>query len=328
MKRVISLLLAVLFCLSLCACSGNSGSPSNAGSQGVQTNSGKHTSTVTCTACNGSKKCTVCYGNSECFECDGTGISRCWDCLGDGECLNCSGDGGSYEYNFYSGKSEWRKCSTCYGSGKCRGCGGDAQTTCQSCYGGKSSCSACYGSGVCGLCGGKGKITQSTSSQTNSNTSQNQSAQNHTVDPNDTTNVLRATINGTEYQFEMVSASVKTDLQKNFKYIQVHCQATNPRGELLYEMYFGFDANLTTGTYQIIGDNYALDLGCTVTQVNGGQSFHSTRSNQSVNVGSFTISEMSADWRTYSGSFYVTLQSNPGSQTMDVRVSYFNFSLL
>lgn len=141
-------------------------------------------------------------------------------------------------------------------------------------------------------------------------------------------NTMIAVIDGNEYQFDLVSARVKYDLEKKFNYLSIQYQARNPRGELLYDCYLAFDANLGCGTYDIMGDNYALDLGFTLTPANLNTAYHSTRSGTPVAVGSFTITERSEDWQTYSGYANASLDSKDSQDVIEFDVSYFNFTVL
>ena len=141
-------------------------------------------------------------------------------------------------------------------------------------------------------------------------------------------NTMIAVIDGNEYQFDLVSARVKYDLEKKFNYLSIQYQARNPRGELLYDCYLAFDANLGCGTYDIMGDNYALDLGFTLTSANSNTAYHSTRSGTPVAVGSFTITERSEDWQTYSGYANALLDSKDSQDVIEFDASYFNFTVL
>jgi len=141
-------------------------------------------------------------------------------------------------------------------------------------------------------------------------------------------NTMIAVIDGNEYQFDLVSARVKYDLEKKFNYLSIQYQARNPRGELLYDCYLAFDANLGCGTYDIMGDNYALDLGFSLKPANSDVTYHSTRSGTPVAVGSFTITERSEDWQTYSGYANVLLDPKDGRDAIAFDVSYFNFTAL
>lgn len=362
-KKVMTLFLAFVLCLSFCSCdSGNSSmiSKNNYGNiQNGQTITGQSASVV-CPTCNGSKICRQCYGEQDCFECGGSGISRCWSCLGDGECLTCSGDGGSYEYNYSSGDAEWEKCRTCYGSGKCSGCNGKGEAICSQCYGNGGYCSYCGNTGTCYTCFGTGLVTQtmpnnnqqSTNDYSHSNNQQiqgnnqqtqgnnqqpqgnsqqnqnnNQASQNNGNVSEKTSDCLIATIDGTEYQFDLITAKIRLDYTENFSYIQAYYTAKNPRGETLYKLHLTFDANLGCGTYDIIGDSFGPDLGISLSQANSDVSYHSTRANGTSAVGSFTMTERSADWRTYSGYCNATLKPTNASTTVDIDISYFNFTL-
>ena len=279
--------------------------------------------TVNCYSCSGFKKCAFCRYETECLECGGYGKTRCWDCLGDGECISCSGDGGSYEYNFYKGESEWKKCTTCYGNRMCRGCSGRREVTCRSCGGVDKVCSYCYGSTVCSVCNGLGTITQLSGDSFSNSLGSNVLQSETNITDNDYQ--LIADINGIEYGFELSSASVKDD--KGFKYINAKYQAFDTNGKLVYNLYIAFDLNLTCGTYDIIGDNYAPDLGCTVEAVYNGLSFHSTRLGKEVKVGVFTITDISSEELNYEGYFNAELMPSGGSVVMTVDVSRFEFTL-
>lgn len=141
-------------------------------------------------------------------------------------------------------------------------------------------------------------------------------------------NVLIATINGKEYTFDLDYARVKQDYhnKQTLTYIQAHYYAYNPRGEVIYELYLNFDSNLTVGTYKVMGDNYALDMGFGIQAANDSILYDTNRRPEAV-VGSFTISEMSSDWNTYTGYFNGKLENEDNPGTIDLNVTYFNFTL-
>lgn len=145
----------------------------------------------------------------------------------------------------------------------------------------------------------------------------------------DMDNILIAYIDGEEYLFELDYARVKDDRtpdRKTITYIQAHYYAYNPRGEVIYELYLNFDANLTCGTYKVMGDNYALDMGFGIAAASDDILYDTNRKRESV-VGSFTISDMSSDWNTYTGYFSGKLENEDNPGTIDLEVTYFNFTL-
>lgn len=146
--------------------------------------------------------------------------------------------------------------------------------------------------------------------------------------PTQTDNVLFATIDGMEYTFELDYARVKQDIhnRQTVRYIQAHYYAYNPRGEVIYELYLNFDSNLTVGTYTVMGDNYALDLGFGIRATSDDILYDTNRSPEAV-AGSFTISEMSSDWNTYTGYFIGELENEDEPGTIELVVTYFNFTL-
>lgn len=146
-------------------------------------------------------------------------------------------------------------------------------------------------------------------------------------------NSLVAIIDGTEYVFTLDSAKVNTDYHNKiyFKYIQAKYVTYNPRGEALYELLLNFDANLSCGTYEIIGDNYLLDLSIGLFPMNSTQKYQTMKNKREKEtvVGSFTITERSDDWETYSGYCDATLRlfEGEGKEPIQVEVPYFNFTL-
>lgn len=158
-------------------------------------------------------------------------------------------------------------------------------------------------------------------------TSSSENNQTEPAEPQD--NVLIAYIDGKEYLFELDYAQVKQDLDQNrkrFDYIQAHYYAYNPRGEVIYELYLNFASNLTCGTYDVMGDRYALDLGFGIRKNNEDILYDTNRKRETV-VGYFTISDMSSDWNTYTGYFNGALENEDNPGTIDLVVTYFNFTL-
>lgn len=319
MRRMLALLLAVLLCLSLSACTSGRGknypdNPDNPSTTTPSPSTSPSPSPIPCPTCSGLKVCTVCYGEHECLECEGTRKSKCWDCT-NGDCMYCSGDGGSYSKNYYTGKTEWVRCSTCSGSGKCGTCKGSRYTTCRRCGGSGGGCTACSNSGRCFTCGGVGTVTEI------------QTPQDNVTEAQRTSNYLIATIDGTEYIFDLGYARVNTYYSTGTKYVQAYYEAKNPGGGVLYKLYISFDPKLTCGTYAVIGDNNSIDLGFMLTPTDSNIDYTSARSGAASVVGSFTITEISGDSRTYSGSGNATLKPVNHAGTITLDISYFNFTL-
>ena len=102
------------------------------------------TKTVDCTNCDatGSVVCNICQGTMKkhCYICSNTNFVTC---------LNCSGMGFSYEYDFFSGRYEYKNCMFCVGGRKtcpsihicfcgdgkmnCESCGADGKIVCPDC---------------------------------------------------------------------------------------------------------------------------------------------------------------------------------------------------
>ena len=346
MKSVVfrSVLILIL-CFAMCACGMNSNG-GNVNFPGVHVNPG----TNMCRACSGTGDCSACYGMPDCVLCNGAGVGRCSSCLGDGECLMCSGDGGSYEYNYGSGDAEWRKCSSCSGSGSCRTCRGSGESTCDACGGSGRQCNVCYGRGLCSACGGSGYSSAGSSGNsgnddrgdiphnggddncTGDNNADIGAGGNTTDDPYGREDTAVVILDGQEYVFELYSADIKVELRDSFTYIHVRFKCYNPRGGAMYTLFLNFDANLTCGTYGVNGDNYAPDLGVGISPENYPDLLYQTNrphrhSEYDTTVGYFTISDMSDDWNTYTGSFEGKLYCDENEEYMDVEIPYFNFSL-
>ena len=256
-----------------------------------------------------------------CYSCSGTGRARCFGCLGDGECLNCSGDGGSYEYNFYSSDAEWTRCFYCGGTGNC-----------QSCYGaGESSCSTCFGSGYINSYSGYSyNNSYSDSGSAYDNTQGNPGSYEGSLSgysgSSAGSNTMYAYINDVEYEFVLSSAGLESGSYNDHSVMAIYNMVTDA-GEPQYYLVICFSTALTGKSYDIIGDDYLFDLGIKLACDETGEYYLSSGSSASDDwVGSFTLTQISADGSTFDGYACANLQDETGN-TIFIEIPAFHFTM-
>lgn len=138
------------------------------------------------------------------------------------------------------------------------------------------------------------------------------------------------TIDGQELELYLTKASV---IGK--RYMSVHYECVNPRGERLYSLSLSINANADPGTYTSEDSNQIVRV--LLTKSGNGATYSADRSNAAVKLygrttGSYTlkITDRSDDWMTYGGTLEAVVEPMAGDRTLDpitISDGYFQFTL-
>ena len=156
MKKMIAILLAIVYCLIVTGC----GSTAKNTVVPEETIIGEDSIGESITS-KRTTSCHICHGDGICYHCKGDGFHdgrRCSVCDGTGKCHYCNG-AGKLEVVEMGGK-DYTLCGSCHGSGKCSLCDGNGTYTVSFSTLGTSTtdCMLCHGSGKCLNCKGTGWV--------------------------------------------------------------------------------------------------------------------------------------------------------------------------